>query len=80
MEEKKKPVKRFDSRIKYLVVAKGYNSVLDFSKEEKVSYPQLRKLMHGTAITVDVEFLITVCDKLDCQIGDLIILNKGENK
>ena len=80
MEKEKKPVKRFDSRIKYLVVAKGYNSVLDFSKEEKVSYPQLRKLMHGTAITVDVQFLITVCNKLDCQIEDLIILNKEENK
>ena len=66
--------KKFDSKIKYLVVAKGYNSIMDFSKKEKVSYPQLRKIMHGTAITVDVQFLITVCDKLDCQIEDLIIL------
>ena len=74
MENEKKDEKKFDSKIKYLVVAKGYNSIMDFSKKEKVSYPQLRKLMHGTAITVDVQFLITVCDKLDCQIEDLIIL------
>lgn len=73
MEKKKK---KFDSKIKYLVVAKGYNSVLDFSESEGISYHQLRKVMHGTAITIDVQFLITVCEKLDCQIGDLIILDK----
>lgn len=68
--------KKFDSKIKYLVVANGYNSVLDFSEKENISYHQLRKVMHGTAITIDVQFLIDVCDKLDCQIGDLIILNR----
>ena len=72
--------KRFDSKIKALVVAKGYNSVSHFSKEEEVSYYLLRRLMHGTANTLDVPFLVDVCKKLDCEIGDLIILNKEENK
>lgn len=72
--------KKFDSNIKLLVVANGYNSIMDFSIKENISYHQLRKVMRGTAITIDVDFLITVCDKLDCQIEDLIILNKEESK
>lgn len=72
--------RRFDSKIKALVVAKGYNSVSHFSKEEEVSYYLLRRLMHGTANSLDVPFLVDVCKKLDCEIGDLIILNKEEIK
>lgn len=72
--------RKFDSNIKALAVMRGYNSIMDFSVKENISYHQLRKVMHGTAITIDVQFLITVCEKLDCQIGDLIILNKEGNK
>ena len=72
--------KKFDSKIKALAVAKGYNSISDFSEKEGVSYYLLRRLMHGTANSLDVPFLVDVCKKLDCEIGDLIILNKEENK
>ena len=72
--------KKFDSKVKAIAVAKGYNSIADCSEKEGVSYYLLRRLMHGTANTLDVPFLVDVCKKLDCEIGDLIILNKEENK
>ena len=72
--------RKFRSNIKAIVVTRGYNSIADFSEKEGVSYYLLRRLMHGTANTLDVPFLVDVCKKLDCEIGDLIILNKEEVK
>jgi DNA-binding Xre family transcriptional regulator len=64
------------SKVKSLVIGRGFNSLADFSNKKKVSYHSLRKLEYGEPHSIDVDFLIELCNKLDCEIGDLIILKK----
>lgn len=63
-------------RIKVLVIEKGYNSLADFSEKEKVSYHMLRRLAYKNPKSIEVPFLIDLCEKLDCQISDLLVLKK----
>jgi DNA-binding Xre family transcriptional regulator len=67
---------QLQSKVKVLIVDKGYNSLSDFAQQEKVSYHLLRKLAYNHAKTIDIQFLIDLCQKLDCQISDLLVLKK----
>lgn len=67
---------QLQSKVKVLIVEKGYNSLADFSKQEKISYHLLRKLAYSQAKTIDIQFLIDLCQKLECQISDLLVLKK----
>ena len=72
--------KIIESKIKTLVIDRGYNSLAHFSDQERVSYYLLRKLASNEALTFDVPFLIEVCQKLDCEIGDLLVLAEPKEK
>ena len=62
------------SKVKSIVIDRGFNSLADFSEKEKISYYLLRRLAHNKAKTIDVPFLIELCEKLDCEISDLLVL------
>lgn len=64
------------SKLKALVIDRGYNSLSDFAEKEEVSYYLLRRIAYNKANTLDVDFIVTVCDKLNCQIGDIFYINK----
>jgi DNA-binding Xre family transcriptional regulator len=64
------------SRVKVVVISKGFNSLSDFANKEKISYNRLRKLAYDEAKSIDRQFLIDLCEKLDCQVSDLLVLKK----
>jgi putative transcriptional regulator len=37
------------------------------------------KVLHGKIKALNLELLAKLCDALECQPGDLLILNKGES-
>lgn len=66
------------SKLKSIVIDRGYNSLAHFSEAQDVSYYLLRRLAHNKANTIDVAFLIELCEKLNCNISDLLVLKKKE--
>lgn len=64
------------SKLKSIVIDRGFNSLADFSEKENISYYLLRRLAHNKANTIDVPFLIKLCEKLDCEISDLLVLKR----
>jgi DNA-binding Xre family transcriptional regulator len=64
------------SKIKTLVIDRGYNSLSDFSEKKEVSYYLLRRLASNKSNSIDKPFLIDVCKKLDCKIDDLLFLKE----
>lgn len=67
---------KLESKVKALVIDRGFNSLADFSEQQKVSYHLLRRLAYGKANTIDVKFLVDLCRKLECEIGDLLVIKK----
>ena len=65
-----------ESKVKTVVIDRGYNSIFEFSEKEDVSYYLLRRLSSNQANTIDVPFLLELCTKLDCEIADLLTLKK----
>ncbi|MFC0188448.1 helix-turn-helix domain-containing protein [Fictibacillus aquaticus] len=64
------------SKVRTLVVDRGYNSLSDFAEKKKVSYYLLRQFAYNRANSLEVKFLIELCSKLDCEISDLMVLKK----
>ena len=71
---------KIESKIKTLVIDRGYNSLSHFSEKENVSYYLLRKLASNQAQTFDVPCLVEVCEKLDCESSDLLVLKKEDKQ
>lgn len=67
---------KLESKLKAVIIDRGFDSLVHFSKEKNVSYYLLRRLAFNRAKTLDITFLLELCDKLDCEIGDLLVLKK----
>jgi DNA-binding Xre family transcriptional regulator len=64
------------NNVRLLMYKKGYKNLLQLAEGEKVSYYLLRKLANNESNSLDKQFLIDLCTKLDCEIGDLLHLKK----
>ncbi len=63
-------------KVRSLVLDRGYKSLLEFAEENELSYYLLRKLANNKANAIDVNLLIGVCEALDCEVGELLVLKK----
>lgn len=66
------------NNLKAVIFSKGYKSVRDFTEKNKLSYMPIIKLAHNKNKTIDINLLITLCEKLDCEIGDLFEVKHGQ--
>jgi DNA-binding Xre family transcriptional regulator len=64
------------NNVRQLMYKKGYKNLLRFAEDNKVSYYLLRKLANDESNSLDKQFLIDLCSKLDCEIGELLQLSK----
>ncbi|MCK1982195.1 MULTISPECIES: helix-turn-helix domain-containing protein [Peribacillus] len=62
--------------LKLLLVKNGYKSIMDFANQHDLSYMAVLKLANNQTKTFDKELLVTLCDKLNCGIGDLLHLKE----
>ncbi|WNS74266.1 helix-turn-helix transcriptional regulator [Bacillus sp. DTU_2020_1000418_1_SI_GHA_SEK_038] len=64
------------TRVRALVADKGYKSLQKFAKDNGLSYYLLRKLANNETNSFDRDFLINLCNKLDCEVGELLVIKK----
>lgn len=62
--------------LKLLVIQKGYNSIRDFAVRNDLPYMTIINFVKGRSKMIDRELLITICSLLDCQVGELITIEK----
>jgi DNA-binding Xre family transcriptional regulator len=64
------------NNLKLLAVQNGYNSIMDFSKKNNLSYMRIYKLANDKMKTYDKDLLVEICTLLGCEIGELLVIKK----
>lgn len=59
-----------------LMWEKRIKSITELSKKSKVSRPTIAKWKNNDVDRVELNVLEKLCDSLDCEIGDLLVLKK----
>lgn len=69
------------NNIRLMIIKRGYKSLRKFSIDHGFNYLSLLKLANNQTMTVDKETLVELCEKLDCNIDDLLYIERevGEN-
>jgi DNA-binding Xre family transcriptional regulator len=80
LKKEEKMQMQLQSKVKSLIVERGYNSLADFADQEKVSYHMLRRLAYNRGQSIETRFLVELCEKLDCQISDLLVVKERSGK
>ncbi len=51
-------------------------SIADVSRDTGINRGVITRLYHETAIRVDLEVIESICDYLECDLGDLLSIEK----
>lgn len=68
------------NNIREVVYRSGFKSLLEFSAEKKINYYFLRKVANNKATNINCQFLIELCAALNCEVGDLLYINKEDKQ
>ncbi len=63
-----------------LMAKKDIRALTTLSKAAKVNYRKLHNFATNQQKFIDPDFLGAICNTLDCEIGELITLEKEEKK
>lgn len=64
------------NNIKVEIIRQGYDSVMSFCKQHKLSYQKVNRLIRNEAGNFHFQTIIEICEALDKNIGDLFYIKK----
>jgi len=67
---------KLKNNVRLLVVQAGYKSLLEFAEDKGISYYLLRKLANNETNSIDISFLVSLCEAFKSNVSDLIYVDQ----
>lgn len=64
------------NNLKAIAIQRGYNSVRDFALTHELNYVTIINFSKNRPKTIDKDLLVRLCSLLNCQVGELIEIEK----
>jgi len=71
--------KRIVSNLKAVAVSRNQTAMTNLARRARVSEQAVRALWHGYARRVDLNVLARLCEDLQCDLSDILILTDAES-